>query len=88
MTTCRDPKDPATGDAPAATPAGRLFRWFAEHTGDYLTPGDGLPSSTFYQDKARDQEHQICSRCFCHDSRPSGFVAATTLSASVEEDSE
>lgn len=65
-----------------------LFRWFAEHTGDYLTPGDGLPSPSFYREKAHQQAQQTCSGRFCHDSCPIGFVAAETEPEGIEEHSE
>ena len=61
-----------------------FFRWLAEHTGDYLTPADGLPSPSFYRDKAHTQARQTCSGRFCHDSCPPGF-GVTMAPESVED---
>ncbi len=59
-----------------------LYRWFAEHTGDYLTPADGLPSASFYRDEAHQEAVRTCSVRFCHDTCPPGFgFGESTLDA-------
>jgi hypothetical protein len=65
-----------------------LFRWFAEHTGDYLTPADGLPSPGFYRDKAHEQAQQTCSGRFCHDTCPAGFIVEGMAPSLLEDHAE
>ena len=47
-----------------------LFRWMGDHSGPFLAPADGTPSSGFYHEVALRQARDICSSRFCQDRCP------------------
>ncbi len=83
--TCQSTKDNTIAEMGSWGVQYYLFRWFAEHTGDYLTPADGQPSISFYRDLARLNAFYTCRDRFCHDSCPPDIAPTETSSAIVED---
>jgi hypothetical protein len=83
--TCQSTKDNTIAEMGSWGVEYYLYRWFAEHTGDYLSPGDGQPSSSFYRHIARSSAFYICRDRFCHDKCPPD-IAPTQISGAIVED--